>query len=256
MANAAATTLHASGAETVTGNGAAVDMGATRSCLKLALVVTAVAGTLPTLALTVQTGPSETGPWRTGDTFGIVSATGKTEKTIASLDQWVRLAWVITGSAGQSITFSLDGFAHTLYAGPSDLSKTAINETAISGIDAEVLADCCLRASGDAETALNSSYELPVTAWGEDLRGHTAARAVFYAMSHRGRKPRTASTGNSDELIDTLGGFVIGERMKSAAQMFFESVANGKLKPVGILDQTPDDFEGAGFVISGEARNW
>jgi hypothetical protein len=255
MANPADITLHASGAETVTGNGAAVDMGATRSCLKLALIVTAVAGTLPTLALTVETGPSETGPWRTGGTFSTVSAVGKVEKTIAGLDQWVRLAWVITGSAGQSFTFSLAGQSHTLYAAPSDLSSTAINAAAIAGIDAEVLAQCCLRASGDFETALNSSYELPITAWGDDARGHCAARAVFYAMSHRGRKPDTGT----DSLIDQLGGFALltgSIGAKSAAQMFFDAVAKGVLKPVGIIDQTPDDFEGSGFVISGEARQW
>jgi hypothetical protein len=81
------------------------------------------------------------------------------------------------------------------------------------------------------------------------------ARAVFYAMNHRGRKPRSGA-GNQDDLIDTLGGFDLGAGMKSAAQRFFDAIASGKLKPVGIIDQTPDDFEGSGFVVSGEARNW
>ena len=252
MANPTAITLHESGAETATDTGDAEDLGATRSCLVLDLVVTAVAGTLPTLTVAVQTGPSETGPWRSGGAFSVVSATGKTTKTIAGLDRWVRLAWTIAGSAGQSFTFSVDGTAHTLYASPADLTRTGVPEAALTDITDETRAECCLRASADAETALNSSHELPLTAWGEDLRGHTASRAVYYAMNHRGRKPG----GTVDDLIDRMGGFDLGPGMKSAAQRYFDAVANGTLKPHGIVDQTPDTFEGSGVVVSGTRRGW
>jgi hypothetical protein len=151
-----------------------------------------------------------------------------------------------------SFTFSLGGQAHTLYASPVDVSRIAISAAAISGIDAEVLAAQCLRASSDAEDSLNSSGELPLTAWGESLRGHTAARAAFYAMNHRGRKPG----GNTDSLIDQMGGFDLGPGMKSAAQRYFDAIANGTIKPAGVVDQTPDEYEGGGFIASGTRRGW
>jgi len=72
-------------------------------------------------------------------------------------------------------------------------------------------------------------------------------------MNARGRKP----SSGVDDLIDQLGGFALRTPGQvSAAEMFFRAVAKGVLKPVGIVDQTPDDFEGGGFVVSGEARNW
>jgi hypothetical protein len=255
VANSAAITLHASAAETTTAAGAAVELKDGRSCVKLDLIVTAVSGTDPTMTIALETGPSATGPWRPAGSFAVQSATGKTSKTFAGLDAYVREQRTIGGTLIPTFTYSLAGLAHQLYAEPSDLANTAILATAIAGIDDAVKAECCLRATADAETALNSAYELPITSWGEDLRGHTAARAVFYAMNSRGRKPRT-QTGNADDLIDTLGGFTLAAGVKSAAQSYFDAIAKGTLKPVGIVDQTPDDFEGSGFVVSGEARNW
>lgn len=252
MANAAAIELHASAAQGLgSGTGSAVDLGETRSCVRLALVVTAVSGTTPTLDVTVETAPSETGPWRDGVALAQMTAAGKSERTIAGLDRWVRASWAVGGTDTPSFTFSLDGEAHTLYAQPADLSRTAINATAISGIAADVLADCCLRATADAETAIGSSNELPLVSWGEDLRGHVAARAVFYGMSSRGFKPGTGL----DSLILMNGGCYY-EGRPSAAEKYFSDVASGRLKPFAIVDQTQDDFEGAGTVVSGSPRRW
>ena len=250
MANALAIVIHASAAETVTGASAIVDLGETRSCVKLVLAVTEVAGTAPTIAVKVWTATEAAGPWRTVGQFPTVAAAGKSETTIAGLDQMVYASWTITGSMMPSVTFSLGGQAHTLYAGPSDLTKTAIPSTAIGTVADAVLVECCLRASADGETALNSAYELPITGWGEDLRGHCAARAVFYAMCNRGFDPNN----NGDALIVKNGGFAVSEREKSAAQSFFDQVASGGIKPIGIVDQTPDVFEASEAVVSSEAR--
>ncbi len=253
MANPAAITIHASAAETTTATGAAVDLGATRSCVKLDLIVTAVSGTNPLLTIALDTAPSATGPWRAAGSFTAVAVVGKSSKTFADLDQFVRENRTIGGTAGPTFTYSDTGFAHTLYASPSDLTKTAIAAAALTNVPADTIAECCLRSSADFETAANSSHTLPLTGWGEDVRGHCASRAVFYALSARGRKP----SGNMDEAIDQLGGFALRTPgAKSAAEMFFQAIAKGVLKPLGVVDQTPDDFEGGGFVVSGEARNW
>ncbi len=247
MANAADISLHALGAETLSGSGTATDITAVRSCVELALIVGTVSGTDPALTVTIETAPLEAGPWRAAGAFSEQTAIGKTKMVLAELDQWVRASWLIGGTDTPTFSFSVAGQAHTLYAEPSDIPRTAINQTAIEGIAPEVLADCCLRATADAETALNSSYELPITAWSHDLRGHCAARAMFYAINHRGFDPGSGP----DQMIVLAGGFRNENNVASAAQMFFDKVANGQLKPVGIIDQTPDDYEGAGFVASG-----
>jgi len=143
MANAVAITLHASAAETTSGAQAAVDLGEGRSCVKLDLVVTAVAGTNPTLAIVLETAPTSTGPWRSAGSFTTATTTGKSSKTFAELDRYVRENRTIGGTAGPTFTYSLAGYAHQLYAQPSDLTKTAIASGALANIAADTLAECC-----------------------------------------------------------------------------------------------------------------
>lgn len=238
--------LHAMGEESASGSGDAIDIGAARSAVRLALIVSSAAGTTPVLTCTLQTSRLEDGPWKSAGTFRRITAEGDDEKVFAGLQRYVRVSWETAGTL-PVFEFSIAGQAHSLYAEPKDLTRTAINAAAIAEVDKSVLADCCLRATADAETALNSAFEMPITAWGEDLRGHVAARAVYYVMDHRGRRPGAGP----DERIDLAGGFRTSTNVKSAAQVFFEAVASGALKPVGIVDQTPDDYEGGGVVVSG-----
>lgn len=254
MANPLDIELHASGEETSSGTGDAVDITTARSCCELALVVTAASGTTPSLKVSISTAPTDSGPWRAVCTFASATTAEKLERTIGKLDRYVRATWALTGT-GPAFTFALTGEAHTLYCEPGDLAKTGVPQLALDGIDENTRIECCLRATADAETALNSSYEMPITSWGKDLRGHVASRAVFYAMNHRGRQP-TGNTNSPDTLIDMMGGFSLFTGAKSAAQMYFEAVAKGVLKPVGIVDQTPDEYEGGGEVVSGTRRGW
>lgn len=252
MADKLAITPQASAAQTSNGNGGVIDIGALRSCVRLLLDVTAVSGTFAAgqgLTVSVETSPSGTTGWRQIGTFTLLATTGYERKTFAQCERYVRVKWTITGTL-PSFTFSVAGDAHVLYATPADMSRTGINEAALEGIDDGVRADCCLRATDEFETALNSSYSMPITAWGEDLRGHVAARAVFHTMNHRGRDPDSGA----DRLIDLMGGYITTDGVKSGAQMFYEGIARGMLKPVGIVDQTPDEYEGGGFVISDAPR--
>jgi hypothetical protein len=250
LADSIAVELHALGAEVASDVGDAVDIGALRSCLKLTRVVTAVAGTSPTLTLAVQSAPTAAGPWIQEATFAVTSTTGKLDRTIAVTDRFVRLSWTIAGTDDPSFTFQVSGAAHVLYAEPRDIPRTAIHVGAIEDIESDVMAECCLRATAECESALNSSYAMPLVGWGEDLRGHVAARAAYHAMTHRGFNPQS----ESDQLIMLAGGFSTPDGVKSAAQSFFDSISRGNLKPVGVIDQTPDVFEGAGFVVSDTAR--
>lgn len=255
MANPVDIELHAAGAETASGAGDPVDITATtddtshpRSGAKLTLEVTAIDAGL-TLTVAIETAPSLSGSWRTAASFDPVATALAADRVFAGLRRYVRARWYLSGAG--SVTFSLAGQAHTLYCDPADLTKTVINKAALAEVPAEVLATSCLRATSDCESALNSSWTLPLSAWSEDLRGHTAARAVFYSMDSRGFDPESA-----DRMIVMAGGFKTPDGVKSAAQTFFEDVANGRLKPVGVVDATPDEYEGAGEVVSGPRRGW
>lgn len=251
MADALAITPHASASETTTGQGPAVDMGVLRTAARLELIVGTVSGTDRTLDVNVQTSPDGLTAWRDAGAFVRHEGQGSHKRTFGDLDRWIRVRFVIGGTL-PNFTFSVAGFAEVTYADPADLSKTSINADALKGIAPEVLAECCLRATSDAETALNSAYTLPLTAWDSALRGVVADRAMFYAISHRGIDPTSA--GNA--LIMENGGKVF-DGNRSAAERWFDGVATGGKKPPGIVDSTPDVFEAASAVVSSAVpRGW
>jgi hypothetical protein len=252
MADALAITPHASGAEASDGSGAAVDIGTLRTCLALRLDVTAVAGTFASgqgLTVSVQTSTDGSTGWATVATFAVKTAVGVQSKTIPGCRQFVRASWTVTGSDSPGFTFALTGKAHVLYAEPADLDLT-INPLALQNVDDETRAKHLLRATTDMETALNSSNSLPLTAWGEDIRGVTSDRAMYYAMVARGFSPDSPA----DQLILLKGGVLMPDGRRAAAQKFIDDVAAGRIKPAGTVDQTPDVYEAAGYVVSDTAR--
>lgn len=255
MTDAAAVTLQASttptGVPPITGSSTAVDLGDYRRGLRIALDVTAVSGTTPALIVVVETSPTSTGPWTTAYTFDGQNAIAHVEAAVADLKQWVRISYTITGLT-PSFTFSVAGFAHSLFCHPSDLSKTSINSSAIAGIDSAVLVEACFRATDDAVSALNAAYELPIVAWDNELTGVCADRAAFYAMAQRGFDP-----GDTDRLLMMNGGKIIENGVRSAAEKWFSDVGRGVRKPPGIVDSTPDEYEAAAAVVSaGTSRGW
>ncbi len=94
-------------ARTATGTGSTLDLHEAledtetlipRSCARLFLDVSAVAGTLPTLTISIETSRDDS-IWRTLDAFDVVSATGSTERLITGASRYVRAKWTIAGSA-------------------------------------------------------------------------------------------------------------------------------------------------------------
>ena len=252
MADALAVSLHASGAETSSSSGTAVDIGALRTCLEVRLDVSAASGTFASgqgLIVTVETSTDGTTGWTTVSTFQLLKAVATIDRVIGRCRQYVRASWAITGTGSPSFTFALTGQAHTLYAEISDLAL-AITPSALQSVSDEDKNSQLLRATTDMETALNSAFELPLTAWGHDVRGTTADRATYYIMMARGFDPDNAT----DQLILLKGGVTTIDGRRTGAQRFLDDIAGGKLKPVGVADATPDDYEGGGFVISDDAR--
>jgi hypothetical protein len=106
-------TLHASGAETATGNGTGVELG-DKGTVRLLLVITAVAGTNPTLDITIETS-SDNGvadAWRSMGTFAQQTATTTgVWKTFSGADRYVRSRRTIGGTGSPSFTYSITGEA-------------------------------------------------------------------------------------------------------------------------------------------------
>ena len=107
--------LHTSGPETVSGDSG--DFGFPCRDAVLTLDVTAAAGTLPTLDITIEEKDPESGTYTTLAQFTLAQkvAAGFERKVIdpgangvdAVYGAVLRAVWAITGSAGQSFTFTL-----------------------------------------------------------------------------------------------------------------------------------------------------
>lgn len=105
--------LHPQGTpRTATGAGTAIQLGAVTAAQRLYanLHVFSFAGTLPTLAVKIQSAASGAFGSPT-DQFTFDTATGFTSQSLnvlgAITDTWWRVAWTITGSAGQSFLFAV-----------------------------------------------------------------------------------------------------------------------------------------------------
>lgn len=102
-------TLHASGVETATGNGTAVELD-DMNTLRLDLATTARSGTTPTLDVTIQTSADGSTNWSSIGTFTQVTNTGTQHKVFTGLDRYVRASWTIGGTT-PSFTFAITGEA-------------------------------------------------------------------------------------------------------------------------------------------------
>jgi len=102
-------TLLAAAARTATFNGDAYEVG-DRPSLRLDLDITAVAGTLPTLHVQIETRKEyASGTWRVVDAFTLASTVSAQRKVFAGLDRHVRAVCTIGGTGSPSFTFSLTG---------------------------------------------------------------------------------------------------------------------------------------------------
>lgn len=249
MTAASAIELHASGAESTAGSGTAVDIEAHRNAVELQLEVSAVSGTNPLLTVYLESGPTSSGPWKQHHTV-TANATSVQKFAMVGLLQHVRARWTIGGTGSPSFTFKLSGQAHTSYAGLDDFGTLGIKPDAFSAVPDTDKSRALLQATADAADALNSTFKLPITAWGQSLRGRVVHRATYYLLKHRGFSPDS----DADRLVIMDGGLVLEDGRATAVEKWFQQISRGDLKPVEIVDQTPDTYEGGGFVISDAPR--
>lgn len=124
--------------------------------------------------------------------------------------------------------------ATTRYAEPADLTRLSLPASALTGI-ATADQEAALNAASDvADSYLGQRFELPLTAWEDDLKRAVCNIAAYDLMSRRGYAPRGADTAAEDN---------IRLRYKDAIA-WLERVAAGKVNPVGVVDAKPETSPG------------
>lgn len=243
MAQPLAVQLLPMGTVTADGTGAPVDLGVYRTAMRFAARVTAFTPeaneNAAKLDLTLQTGPAIDGQWQDVDTLQI-KVGGTFDLVVAGLQRYVRVAWDLDKVA--SITFEVTGVAHMTYCDPADILDV-VPEHSIEEIALGARVDACIKATDLADGYVGAAYELPLTAWGADLRLQTARLAAWQLFEGRGVDP-----GGPDKVVMDA---------RDNAEEWLDRLANGRLSPPGIIDSTPEEFDGGSFVVSsGPPRGW
>lgn len=236
--------LHASGAETANGSGAAVDMGlvasvSPRSAAKLEVAVTAFAD-VERVRLVFEHAAAEAGPWLELDELDLTQ-TGDHEHSVGDAKRWLRVSWELFGAGpSPSITFSVAGKAHQVYVSPRGLGQ-AMRVHALEDITTPtVRAAACISVSSEADGYIGGRYKLPLKQWDETLSAQCARMAIRYALDACGWQP-----DGPDNVV--MLAF-------AHATAWLKRLQDGKLEPPDIVDSTPEAFEGGSVVLSRPRR--
>jgi phage gp36-like protein len=241
--------LLALGAQTADGQGAAVDLGLVsdadgapaRTAARLLVQVTAFTA-LERVRLIVEHSASGTGDWLELGAVDI-EQTDEYDLSVADSRRFVRARWEFTpGTGTPSITLGVAGEAHQLYCGPRDLGSFGITRAVINDLlTPHAQADGCITASDEADGYLGGRYTLPMLAWDKTLSAQVARMAVKYGFDVCGWQP----DGPNDVIMGN----------HSAALKWLMRLQDGKLEPPGMVDSTPDVFEGGSVVVSRPRRS-
>jgi phage gp36-like protein len=178
------------------------------------------------------------------DSWAALSAVNKVWQAFADLSRYVRVSWTLAGTGlDLSATFRVDGDAHQLYLQAGDITGTELPAKAISGVPKTVVANALIVASADGETAMASSFTLPIVSMKSvDMTQRLAAIAAFHVMKFRGFQPQ-----GTDELIVDA---------KNDADTWLMRVSQAKIRPPGIVDSAPSTYEGGAAVVTNASRGW
>ena len=224
------------------GNGDAVDLGTSkRPLLKAALSVSLVGGTDPSMAVEVQTS-ADGDAWRTLGAFDAVTEEGELVSWFGDADRYIRAKWTLDGNA-PVFTAEITGTAYQSFAGLEDLAENSIPAAALADVALVTKARALLRATDEAVSALQSGgFTPPITAWGSDTTGAVCDLAAYYALKQRGFNPE----GSDSLILDAA----------DKAKAWLKMVAAEEIEPAGIVDSTPDEYDGGAFVVSRAPRGW
>lgn len=138
--------------------------------------------------------------------------------------------------------------AGVVYATVAEARQLGLSGRAFSDTDAADFLANIQSASDEASSYLANQYELPILAWGNDVKGVVSKIAAYEFLSVRGLNPDGSASDQN-----------VKDRAKDARQ-WLQMVGQGKATPVGIQDSTPGQVAGTpGFQpdsISSSQRGW
>ena len=189
VTGSASLSLLASSTIAASGVSAAVDVGQFRGA-RLTLDVSALTGAAPVLDVTVETAATATGAtWRTVATFDTVTAASTVDLTCADFDRSIRIRSTL--SSGATATLSVVGESVFVFAGPAERARLGIRGGAIPDVQPSDAAEAMIAASAIVLGYLGR-FELPLRAWGDDLRRACIIVADWILLSNRGADPSKA----------------------------------------------------------------
>lgn len=133
----------------------------------------------------------------------------------------------------------------TRYATTTDLTRLGLPAAALTTVPTETQEDALDAASSLADGYLTSRYALPLSAWGDDLRGCVCKLAAYDVMVTRGYSPEA---GRDDQL-----------RLRHEdAMRWLRDVATGVVALYGVTDATPTDTtdNSGSRMITNTPRRW
>jgi phage gp36-like protein len=235
MADAKTFELLASSEQSSSSTGEQVDIGQLRRAARLEVNLAPVIGSPE---VTIECRPTETAQWHVA--LSVVATDSEREFFAGNLDRYVRAR--VDLDAGTTVQLGITLEAHTIYCSPGDITTYGLPKQALGDIDSEQLWSHCVAASVSAEDYIGSAYEMPLTAWPRSLAMHCARLAAANILRDRGTDPE----GPDQTVFDT----------EKASIRWFEQIANGKLRPPGFVDSTPETFDGGSVVVTNPTREW
>lgn len=230
-------TLRESAAETASGVGPSIDLGARDRLLRQVLTVTAAAGTL---VVRLEASADGASGWRSFATFAPLTTTGSERCTFIAPERYVRVGWTITGGVGH--TFGIDGHKGVVFANLEQLEQFGMAKGALASLSpttkAEELAGTTELASG----ILAVRYDPPIVTKSLDLAKAVCKIAVYELLSVRGLNP-----DGDDSNIRT--------RYEDAMK-WLEKVASGAITPVDLIDTSPDEDGWGVEMVTHAPRPW
>jgi len=157
------------------GDAVEIETDTVRHAVDLHLTVTEVEG--EPLEVYIETSPDGTNGWRRIGTFPPVSAAAKLRGSFDGCDAYVRAGWVVTDDC----TFSVAGFAHTLFAERDDLDD-ALPDDVLEQAKEGVIVRGLIKASSHVAHRVGGAHPLPLTEWSPAMTEATACFAAAYVL--------------------------------------------------------------------------
>jgi hypothetical protein len=200
---------------------------------RFALVVSSAPGGGQTLTVTIERSADGQSGWSTAASFAVASTATEYTVETADLDAFVRVRWTLSGAGPW--TFGVTGASSLIFARTRDRTLLGIRAAAIPGATtAQYLS--AFEAATAAICGDLSAFNLPLRAWGADMRQACIALADWRLLTSEGEEAQGGIYGTlRDEAADWLAN--VGGRVPN--------VRGRSIRPHGVIDSTPPERDGS-----------